>query len=489
MDAIRNGREARVALDWETRLSIGGQPVAGRGPRLRVENPATEEELVAIDEASVEQVDEAVAAARRAFDGGVWADPLLRQRVMLRIADLLEEEQQVFGAALVEEVGTPISLVGPMQMGVPIGVFRYYAEKAPVDLARPLGPDRLGASESVVRYVPVGVVAAIAAYNYPMLLLALKVAPALAAGCTVVIMPSQQTPLATLMFGRLLERAGVPAGVVNIIVGGIEVGQRLTQHPDVDKVTFTGSVAVGRAVMQQAAGTLKGVTLELGGKSAAIILPDADLGRAMQVHMRYIRNAGQGCMAATRLLVQQERLREFLDASRPVVEGARVGDPWDPEVVAGPLISRAHRERVEAYVERALTAGARIAAGGGRPDMDRGWYMNPTLLSELDNGFEIARDELFGPVGVVIPYRDVDHAMEIANDSSMGLAGFVFGPLDQAQSVAQRMRAGTIYVNGGGAIRMDAPMGGFKQSGIGREYGDEGLRAFLEPQHIQWALG
>jgi len=489
MDAIGTKREAGRQLDWETRLSIGGAPCEGRGPLLAVDNPATEEQLVTLREASVEQVDDAVSAARRAFDGGAWADPALRRRVMLRLADLLEEEKDLFGAALIEEVGTPISLIGPMQMGVPIGVFRYYAEKAPLDRTLSLGPDSQGVSESIVRYAPVGVVAAIAAYNYPMLLLALKVAPALAAGCAVVIMPSQQTPLATLLFGRLLERAGVPAGVINIVVGGIEVGQRLTQHPGVDKVTFTGSVAIGRAVMQQAAGTLKGVTLELGGKSAAIILPDADPDKMLQVHMRYIRNAGQGCMAATRLLVQQDRLKAFLDASKPFVEAARVGDPWDPEVVAGPVISKAHRARVEGYIDRALSAGARIAAGGGRPDIDRGWYMNPVLLSDLDNSFEIARDELFGPVGVVIPYRDVDHAVEIANDSTMGLAGFVFGPLDQAKPIAARMRAGTIYVNGGGAVRVDAPMGGFKQSGIGREYGDEGLRAFLEPQHVQWALG
>lgn len=488
MDAIRNGREARMRLDWETRLSIGGAPVEGQGPELAVDNPATEEQLVTIREASVGQVDEAVAAARRAFDSGVWADPMLRQKVMRNIADLLEEEKELLGAALIEEVGTPISLVGPMQMGVPIGVFRYYAEKAPIDRTLSLGPDSMGTSESIVRYAPVGVVAAIAAYNYPMLLLALKVAPALAAGCTVVIMPSQQTPLTTLLFARLLERAGVPAGVINIVVGGIDVGQRLTRHPGVDKVTFTGSVAVGRAVMEQAASTLKGVTLELGGKSAAIILPDADIDKTLQVHMRYIRNAGQGCMSATRLLVQQDRIQAFIDASKPFIEAAKTGDPWDPAVVAGPAISKAHRARVEGYIDRALSAGARIAAGGGRPDMDRGWYMNPVLLTDLDNSFEIARDELFGPVGVVIPYRDVDHAVEIANDSTMGLAGYVFGPLDQAKPIAARMRAGTIYVNGGGAIRMDAPMGGFKQSGIGREYGDEGLRSFLEPQHVQWAL-
>lgn len=477
-------------MSWNTKLVINGKLVEGEGPAVTVDNPATGKPILTLNQASLAQVDGAVMAARDAFESGVWADGAKRRDVLLRLADLLEAHQEEIGAAIIDEVGTPKNLIAPLQIGVPLAALRYYAEMADRDHTVDLGPDRNAAvpSASIVRQAPVGVVAAITAYNYPVLMMGLKIAPALAAGCTVVVLPSPQTPLATLLFGTLLAEAGVPDGVVNIIVGGADVGAALTEHLEVDKVSFTGSVAVGRAVMGQAAKTITGVVLELGGKSASIILPDADLSSVLApVHLRYVRNAGQGCASPTRILVHESKIDEFIALSEAFFPSIKVGDPWDEDTISGPLISEAHRSRVEGYVERAVASGGRIVAGGGRPDLPEGWYMNPTLVAGVSNADEICRDELFGPVGVVLPYRDIDDAIAIANDSYLGLAAAIFGPTDQAKEIAARLRVGSVYINGGGAMRMDAPMGGFKQSGIGREYGEESLREYLEPQHIQWS--
>ena len=477
-------------MTWNTKLVINGKLVAGEGAEITVDSPATGKPILALNQASLVQVDEAVMAARSAFDSGVWADGAKRRDVLLRLADLLEAHQEEIGAAIIDEVGTPKNLIAPLQIGVPLAALRYYAAMADRDHTRDLGPDQNSAmpSASIVRQVPVGVVAAITAYNYPVLMMGLKIAPALAAGCTVVVLPSPQAPLATLLFGKLLKEAGVPDGVVNIIVGGADVGAALTEHPEVDKISFTGSVGVGRAVMQQAAKTIKGVVLELGGKSASIILPDADLPSVLgPVHLRYVRNAGQGCASPTRILVHESKMEEFISLSQAFFPSIKVGDPWDEDTVSGPLISEAHRARVEGYVERAVASGGHIVAGGGRPNIDGGWYMNPTLIAGVSNEDEICRDELFGPVGVVLPYRDIEEAITIANDSYLGLAAAIFGPTEDAKRVAAKLRVGSVYINGGGAMRMDAPMGGFKQSGIGREYGEESLREYLEPQHIQWA--
>jgi aldehyde dehydrogenase (NAD+)/betaine-aldehyde dehydrogenase len=277
--------------------------------------------------------------------------------------------------------------------------------------------------------------------------------------------------------------------VVNIIVGGVDVGTALSEHPDIDKISFTGSVPVGSAVMQQAAKTITGVVLELGGKSATIVLPDADLSTALApIHLRYLRNAGQGCASPTRILVQRDQLDDFIARSQAFFPTVKTGDPRDIDTICGPLISEDHLLRVEGYVERAVAAGAHIVAGGGRPDLPHGWYMNPTLITGVNNSDEICREELFGPVGVVMPFDTIEEAIAIANDSHLGLAAAIFGPLDHALETAEKLRVGSVYINGGGATRMDAPMGGFKQSGIGREYGIEALREYLEPQHIQWSI-
>jgi aldehyde dehydrogenase (NAD+)/betaine-aldehyde dehydrogenase len=407
-----------------------------------------------------------------------------------RITDGLEKRANEFRAALIAEIGTPASISGFLQFQGPLDMFRDIAERATADRTRRLGVDsRTPASESIIRYEPVGVVAAIGAYNNPLLYMASKAGAALAAGCTAVFCPSALAPLSTLLFGEIVREAGVPEGVLNIVAGERDVAQALSTHPEVDKVTMTGSVEVGRQVMRQAADTVKGVVLELGGKSAGIVLPGADLSKvALPLHGRYLRNAGQGCQSPTRLLVPQSMFDDFIDISREAYRQIPVGDPLDSKTMAGPLITQAHRARIEGYIERALAGGGEVLAGGGRPNLEKGWFMNGALLGGLGNDTEIACSELFGPVAMVVPYHDVDHAITIANDSKFGLAASVFGPTDLAQDVATRLRAGTVHINGGGAFRVDSVLAGWKQSGIGREWGEDGILEFLETQHIQWVI-
>jgi len=479
------------AASYPDRLFINGRMEPGRGLLIEVENPTTGAVFAAFAGADAGQLEAAVAAASAAFMRPEWQVAGTRATLLTRLADLMARDADYLGQLLIDEVGTPRALLAPLQVGGAVQILRYYAGLATRDLTRALGPDGhpLIPSESEIRYLPAGVAGIITAYNYPLLLLALKLGPAMAAGCTAVVMPSALTPLATLHVAALAAEAGFPAGTVNIIVGAPEIAQALTLHPLVDRISFTGSVNVGRMVMRQAAEGLKGVTLELGGKSAAIVLPGADLSAVtLPIHTRYMRNAGQGCASPTRILVQRNRMSEFLEITRNSVGTLKLGDPNESDTVIGPLITRAHRERVAGYVRRAVDAGARIICGGGPVAGREGWFFEPTVLADLDNTFEIAREELFGPVGVVLPYDSLDEAIAIANDSPLGLAAHVYGPVAEARAIAPRLRVGSVYINGGGGLRMEAPMGGFKQSGIGREYGVEGLMEYLEPQHIQWPL-
>ncbi len=477
-------------VSWQTNLFIDGCFEPGEGTEFAVENPATEAVLVEMRGASLPQVDRAVQAARRAFESGVWRDPELRRAALTALADILERRAAEFRSALVEDIGTPVSVGNFLQFVGPLDMLRYYAGRAGADRTRSLGQDlRAPASESIIRTEPIGVVAAIGAYNNPLLYIASKAGAALAAGCTAVVLPSPLTPLAALLFGELVEEAGLPRGVLNIVAGGPSVGQALVGHWGIDKVSFTGSVGVGRQVMRQAAENLKGSVLELGGKSAGIILPGADMEKAvLPLHARYIRNAGQGCQSPTRVLVPGESFDDFVDLSRDAYAKIPVGDPWDPATMAGPLITAAHRDRVEGFVARALADGGEFLAGGGPPDQPRGWFMNGALLGGLSNDAEIARHELFGPVAIVMPYDDVDEAVAIANDSDLGLAASLFGPLDLAKAVAERLRVGSVYINGGGNFRVDSVISGWKNSGLGKEWGEDGLQEFLEVQHVQWTL-
>jgi aldehyde dehydrogenase (NAD+)/betaine-aldehyde dehydrogenase len=478
-------------LDQASSLTIGGEAIAGEGEPLVVENPATGEEIVTLASATVAQVDAAVEAAAVAFKS--WGRlPGTERAVMIeRFADAIEARHDDFVDAIVSDAGSPFSMMG-MQVGLPVAYFRDGARLAAIDRTESLGPTLVpGGAESVVAYRPMGVIGAVAAYNYPLTLSAFKLSAILAAGCTGVLIPSPQAPLAPLLLGQVAIEAGLPAGVINVIVGGVEPAARLTSHPKVAKVTFTGSVPIGRKVMVQAAEHLAGSVLELGGKSAAIVMPGTTLEpQILPLHQRYARNAGQGCQSPTRILVHEDQYDEFRRLSVEAYGKIPVGDPWDPDTVVGPLIGEAHRERVEGYVSGAVAEGATIIAGGGRPEgQDRGWFMNPVLVGDLDNSSRICQEELFGPVAAVVRYTDVDEAVEIANDTEFGLAAHVLADgTREAIALCDRLEAGSVYINGAGVGPVGVPLGGVKASGNGRENGEWGVREFLEPQHIQWAL-
>ena len=469
-------------------LFINGLDVPGAGEPVRIVNPATEELVSEFHGASVQQLDDAVKSARAAFDGGLWLDPDLRRATLHRFADLIVRNRDALMDCLVSEVGTPMSLKAN-HIDTPAAFLHWFAENGVQDRTRNLGFNTTGTAVSTVAYRPVGVVAAISAFNYPILIGATKIGAALAAGCTTVLLPSPIAPLAVLRLGELAREAGFPPGVVNIIAGGADIGRALSEHPGIDKVSFTGSVAVGRQVMQQAASGLRSVVLELGGKSAAIMLPGVDFNKyALSLHSRYARNAGQGCGSPTRILVEESRLEEFIEISRAVFPKIKVGDPREPDTILGPLISAAQRERVEAGIANAVASGATILAGGGRPIMEKGWFMNPVLVGGLDNTATIARQELFGPVSVVLTYRTLDEAIKITNDSELGLKAYIFGARDESLKLVPRLRVGTVQINGGSPLRPDAPMTGYKHSGVGSEWGEDGIREFLRPQHIDCAL-
>lgn len=471
-----------------TGLLINNQDRVGEGDVLRVISPVTEELVAEFRGASVPQVDEAVSSAKAAFESGVWKDPALRRAVLLKFADLIEENRDKLMDTLISEIGSPINLKAN-HTDTPAAFVRWFAEAATRDRTRHLRFNNTHTAVSMVAYRPVGVVAAISAFNYPLLIGVTKIGAALAAGCTTVLLSSPLAPLAVLLLGDLVRRAGFPAGVVNIIAGGADVGRALTEHPAVDKVSFTGSVNVGRQVMQQAAAGLRSVVLELGGKSAAIMLPGVDYNQyAFWLHARYARNAGQGCGSPTRILVEESRYEEFCAASRKAYAQIKVGDPSDPSTIVGPVVSAANRDRIEAGVAHAVKGGATIIAGGGRPDIEKGWFLNPVLVGGLDNQARLAREEIFGPVSVVLTYRTVEEAIQIANDSELGLKAYLFGPREQCLKLVPELRVGTVQINGGSPLRPDAPMTGYKHSGVGAEWGEDGLREFMLPQHIDCAM-
>lgn len=487
MNMLKEGTQP-ATQSLGTRLFINNHDRDGQGNLLQVVNPATEELVAEFAGASAGQVDEAVSAAQAAFESGVWEDPHFRKATLLKFADLIVEHRDQLMEALISEVGSPINLKGN-HIDTPATFLRWFADAATRDRTRHLGFNATNTAVSMVAYRPVGVVAAITAFNYPILIGVTKIGAALAAGCTTVLLSSPQAPQAVAMLGDLVRRAGFPPGVINLLSGGADVGRALTEHPGVNKVSFTGSVNVGRQVMQQAAAGLRSVVLELGGKSAAIMLPGVDFEKyALQLHTRYARNAGQGCGSPTRILVEEARYEEFAEVSRKVYPQIKVGDPRDPATIVGPVVSAAQRDRIEAGVARAVESGAKIIAGGGRPDLSKGWFLNPTLVGGLDNQAQLAREEIFGPVSVVLTYRTVEEAIRIANDSELGLKAYLFGAKDECLKLAPKLRVGTVQINGGSPLRPDAPMMGYKNSGVGAEWGEDGLREFLLPQHIDCPL-
>jgi acyl-CoA reductase-like NAD-dependent aldehyde dehydrogenase len=456
---------------------------------LRVDNPATEEVIAEIRAASPEQAARAAREARRALDDGALGTAGQRSATLHRLADLLVERADDLLRIVICEIGTPITTARVLHVDVPVALLRWLADAATTDRTERVGvSDGPPRNEAVVLYRPIGVVAAITAYNYPLMFAATKVGAAMAAGCPVVLLPSPQAPLSTLFFVDLALEAGLPPRALSVLVGGADVAQALVGAPEVAKVSFTGSVPAGAAVMRTAADGLCGVVLELGGKSPAILLPSADIPSiAAQVHHRYLRGAGQGCAAPTRILVPQSRMAEFTEASRAVYSAVQVGDPWHPDTLVGPVISRQHKHRVNGYIDGALADGGHIVARGDLP-APPGWYVRPTLIGGLANDAIINRDEVFGPVATVQPYRSVDEAVAIANDSTFGLHAAIFGDFEEAFALAPAMAAGHVTINGGGPLRPDAPIGGWKHSGIGREQGEAGIREFLEPVTVQWPV-
>lgn len=479
---VEGARAAEMGVD--RRMLINGELVTGKGSYPSI-NPATEEVFGHAPEATVADAEAAIKAARRAFDDTDWSTNVeLRIRCLDQLHKALIEHREELAALTIEEVGATVALTHGAQLDQPIAIVRYYADLLETfPMTEDLGTVEIRGAQHHrwVEKESAGVVAAIIAYNYPNQLALAKLAPALAAGCTVALKASPDTPLVTLALGELIaNHTDIPAGVVNVISSSDpKVGAALTTSADVDAVTFTGSTATGRAIMAAASATLKRVFLELGGKSAAIVLDDADFNTAaMFSAFSMVTHAGQGCALTSRLLVPRNHHDEIVEMVKTNFSHVRWGDPKDPNTYMGPLISEKQRDKVDAMVQRAVADGATLVTGGEKKGP--GYFYTPTLLTNVDPDSEIAQEEVFGPVLAVIAYDDDDHAVEIANNSIYGLSGAVFGSQERAVALARRIRTGTFSINGGNYFSPDSPFGGYKQSGIGREMGAAGLEEFLE---------
>jgi betaine-aldehyde dehydrogenase len=471
---------------------IGGEWVDPAGSaRFDVVNPATLDTIGSVPEGTEADVDRAVAAARAALESGPWANSTKAERleVLRSLQSKMAEAADELANLVTAEVGATILFSHFGQIGATNMVLDAYVNVLDAFEFEELRQDVLG--PAIVRKEPVGVVAGIIPWNVPLFISMLKFAPALASGSTMVLKPAPDTPLSAFRFAEIAADAGVPAGVLNIVPADREVSEYLVRHPDVDKVSFTGSTAAGRKIGAICGEQLKRCTLELGGKSAAILLDDVDIeGVADELLSAAIMNNGQACVAQTRVLAPQSRYDEIVGVLSQRMADQVVGDPTDFATNVGPLINEAQRDRVEGYIAAGTDGGARVAVGGARPQVDGdGWFVEPTLFVDVTNDMRIAQEEIFGPVVSVIAYSDVDDAVRIANDSDYGLSGSVWGAdVDAAIDVARRVRTGTFSVNSYG-MAFSSPFGGYKQSGIGRELGPEGLEEFLEFKTISLPAG
>ena len=491
---MTEGTTATAAVAGEERLLIGGELRPARaGKVFENVNPATGEVLGVAADGSAEDMDEAIDAARRAFDGTGWStDVELRVRGLRQLQRAFEVHADDIRAMTVAETGSPLSLTYSAQLDTPVGSLGWVADLAEsyeweTDLgnAEPLGIP----SHRWVRREATGVVGAVTPWNVPHQINLAKLGPALAAGNTVVLKPAPDTPWCATVLGRLIaEETDIPAGVVNVVASSDHsLGAMLSTDPRVDQVSFTGSTATGRKVMAAAADTVKKVFLELGGKSAFVILDDADLrGACATAAFTVCTHAGQGCAITTRLLVPRRLFDEAVDSTSRVMAKLPAADPTDPGTICGPLVSARQRDRVEGYLKLAVEEGGSFVLGGGRPEgLDGGFFVEPTLIVGVGNDARVAQEEIFGPVLVVIPFDDDDDAVALANDSAYGLSGSVWSAdRDRAVRVANRIRTGTIGINGGLWFSPDVPFGGYRESGVGRESGVAGFEEYLETKSL-----
>jgi acyl-CoA reductase-like NAD-dependent aldehyde dehydrogenase len=471
---------------------IGGEWVeAASGETFDVINPSTEEVFARVPKGGREDAHRAIAAARETFDSGVWSDmdPDERVRIMRSVVDKFIENEDELAELESMNAGMTLRATSTVVIGYCINHWDYFARHADRPRQEPLEPVSFPThSYNFVLREPVGVCAGIIPWNFPLVMAVWKVAPALAMGNTVVLKPASNTPLTALRLAELLDETDLPKGVINVITGGgSTVGEELASHPDVDKVAFTGSTVVGRRIMQLASGTIKRCTLELGGKSPNVVFEDANMEAAVDSALwATFFHQGQVCESGTRLLVPESIHDDFVDRLVARARQIKVGDALDYDTDMGPLVSEAQRDTVERYVRIGQEEGAKLVLGGKRPDgFDRGYFYEPTIFTEVDNSMTIAQEEIFGPVLSVIKFKDDDDAVRIANDTMYGLAAAVWSEdYDRCLTTAQRIRAGTVWINDHHLINCVAPFGGYKQSGLGRELGTYGMDAYTEVKHV-----
>ncbi len=496
---------ARALISGVETLVADGWLYTSSSTRIDVVEPSTGRVVGSVPSSTEVDVAEAVAAARRAYADSDWSrfTPADRARMLHRLTEVVDSYRDEFAQLGVLEGGTPITYGRNLHAAVPVLYFDWWARQAaagpPGGYEESLGlaeapvpgdPSKTVIAMSLLRREPIGVVAAIVPYNAPLLIASFKVGGALAAGCPCVMLPSARTPLSAIGLLNCAREAGVPAGALSVVFGEAEIGHALTTSPGVDMVSFTGSVAVGKMVGEQAMRGLKKVVLELGGKSPNVLLPTARVEDTVGPSLlRYVRNSGQGCGATTRTIVPRRLYDEYVSTAAAYFEKLVIGDPWDPATDIGPVIRGEHRARIEGYVERAVDAGAVIEAGGSRPDIADGFFLNPSLVGRVAVDSEICQEELFGPVGVILAYDSVDEALAMANDSRFGLNANVWGATDDAMRFARQVRSGTVTINGGGVERPEAPWAGYGDSGVGSDRGYEAFREFFIPKHIQFPLG
>jgi len=483
---------------FETKMMIDGKLVDGEAGTFTNINPATEETLGEVADASKEDMHRAIDAARRAFDETDWStNHALRQRCLLQLHDAIEAEKEELREELILEVGCPRAVTFGAQLDAPLeDGLKYPArliDEYPWETS--LGDAMVSLTGvNTTRTVwrePVGVVGAIVPWNFPFEVSIQKIGQALATGNTMVLKPAPNTPYNATRLGRLIsEKTDIPPGVINVVTASDHfVGEELTLSPKVDLISFTGSTVVGKRIMEKGAATMKRLFLELGGKSATIVLEDADFALGCMMGIAPCMHAGQGCAMPTRLLLPRSRYDEGIEMLKGIYEGVAPGDPQDPATLCGPVISDRQRSRIRGYIEKGVEEGARMVVGGPEaPDgLDKGFFVKPTLFADVDNSMTIAQEEIFGPVLVVIPFDDEDDAVRIANDSPYGLAGNVMaGTVEHALAVAKRLRAGFIGVNGTAGYGADTPFGGYKASGIGRQNGVAGFDQYTEVKSVAY---